>query len=328
MNSLRFGILGTGRMAAAFAAEIQALTSFGIVAAAVGSRNLSNAEKFAAAHNIRHAYGSYEALAMSPEIDVIYVATPHSYHETHTLLCLESGKHVLCEKPFALNAPQVSRMIAAAHRHGRFLMEAMWTRFLPAVSALREQLARNVLGRIQLIIGGGAYIPAGDSDHYLLQSALGGGALLDAGVYLVSFASSILGSPKRVCAAGEIGTTRVDEQDVWLAEYANGAHAMLYVSLRTRRPPDLEILGEQGRILVHAPIFRPTQLTLARPGHADEIQQYPCEGSGYRYQALEVLRCIREGRAESSRMPLAETQSIMLTMDQIRAQIGLRYPGE
>jgi predicted dehydrogenase len=328
MTSLRFGILGTGRMAAAFATEVQALASAGIVAAAVGSRHLAAAERFAAAHGIRRGHGSYEALAHDPEIDVIYIATPHSYHEAHTLLCLKCGKHVLCEKPFALNAAQASHMIDTARRHGRFLMEAMWTRFLPAVSALRVQLARNVLGRIQLIVGGGAYIPADDPDHYLLQPALGGGALLDAGVYLVSFASSVLGSPKRVCAAGAIGPTRVDEQDVWLAEYAGGAHAMLYVSLRARRAPDLEILGEHGRILVHAPLFRPTRLTVARLGHEDQIQDYPCEGSGYRYQALEVLRCVREGCAESAQMTLAETHAVMVTMDEIRSQIGLRYPGE
>jgi predicted dehydrogenase len=328
LSALRFGILGTGRMAAAFTTEVQALTGAGIVAAAVGSRSRTNAERFAAAHGIARAHGSYEALATDPEIDVIYVATPHSYHEAHTLLCFESGKHVLCEKPFALNAAQASRMIAGARQHGRFLMEAMWTRFLPAFGALREQLAGNVLGRIRLIVGGGAYMPAVDANHYLFKPALGGGALLDAGVYLVAFASALLGSPTRVCASGVIGSSGVDEQDVWIAEYQGGARALLYISLRTRRAPDLEILGEQGRMLVHAPIFRPTRLTLVRPGRDEEIQDYPVEGSGYRYQALEVQQCIREGRLESARMTLAETQAIMLTMDDIRAQIGLRYPGE
>ena len=328
MKPLRFGILGTGRMAAAFAAELQRLAPAGIAVAAVGSRTQGAAERFAAILDIKRAHGSYAALAADPEIDVVYVATPHSCHEAHTLLCLTSGKHVLCEKPFALNAAQARRMIDCARVQRRFLMEAMWTRFLPAVTALRAQTAQGVLGALQLIVGGGAFVPDSQPDHYLLQHGLGGGVLLDAGVYLVSFANGLLGSPTRVLASGVLGSSGVDEQDVWLAEYATGARAVLYVSLRTRRPPDLEILGDAGRILVHAPIFCPTRLTLSRPGSADVLQDYPLQGSGYRYEALEVQRCIREERLESEALPLAETLAVMVTMDEIRGQLGLRYTNE
>jgi predicted dehydrogenase len=328
VNPLRFGIIGTGHMADTFAAELRTLENFGIVAAAVASRRRATAEAFAARHEIERAFGSYAELAADPSIDVAYIATPHSFHEAHTLLCLQSGKHVLCEKPFAINAAQADRMIGCARTHGKFLMEAMWTRFLPAMTALREQIARGALGRIQLIVGGGAFVPSPQPDQYLLQPLLGGGALLDAGVYFISIVTALVGSALRVRATGIIGPSGVDEQDVWLTEHANGAQAVCYVSLRTRRAPDLEIMGKRGRILVHAPVFCPTQLTLSRPDRTDEIQHYPIEDSGYRYQALEVLRCVRLGLSESPHLPLAETRVVMATMDEIRAQLGFRYPNE
>lgn len=315
-------------MAATFAAELRALEAFGIVVAAVGSRRLATAQAFAAMHGIERAFGSYEELAADADIDVAYVATPHSLHEAHTLLYLQSGKHVLCEKPFAINAAQADRMIGCARSHGKFLMEAMWTRFLPAVTAVREQIARGSLGRIQLIVGGGAFVPSAQPDQYLLQRALGGGALLDAGVYFVSFISGLVGAPLHIRACGVIGPSGVDEQDAWLTEHADGAQAICYVSLRTRRAPDLEIMGERGRLHVHAPVFCPTRLTLSRPDQPDEIQEYPIDNGRYRYQALEVLRCVRLGLGESPRLPLAETRAVMATMDEIRAQLGFRYPNE
>jgi predicted dehydrogenase len=328
VNPLRFGIVGTGHMADTFAIELRALKDFGIVAAAVGSRRRATAEAFASRHGIERAFGSYEELAADPSIEVAYIATPHSFHEAHTLLCLQSGKHVLCEKPFAINAAQADRMIGCARTHGKFLMEAMWTRFLPAMTALREQIARGRLGRIQLIVGGGAFVPTPQPDQYLLQPLLGGGALLDAGVYFISIVAGLVGSALRVRASGVIGPSGVDEQDAWLTEHADGAQAVCYVSLRARRAPDLEIMGERGRILVHAPVFCPTRLTLSWPDRTDEIQHYPIDGSGYRYQALEVLRCVRRGLSESPQLPLAETRAVMATMDEIRAQLGLRYPNE
>jgi len=312
-------------MAATFVDELRDLEALGIAVAAVGSRNLATAEAFAARHGIERAYGSYGELAMDTNIDVAYIATPHTFHEAHTLLCLNSGKHVLCEKPFAINAVQADRMIECARVHGKFLMEAMWTRFLPATTAIREQIACGTLGRIRLIVGGGAFLPSAQPNHYLLQRTLGGGALLDAGIYFISFVSGLIGSALCVKAAGAIGPSGVDEQGEWLTLHADGAHAIGYVSLRTRRAPDLEIMGETGRMLVHAPVFCPTRLTLSRPDRSDEVQHYPVDGGGYRYQALEVLHCVRHGLRESPRLPLAETRAVVATMDEIRAQIGMRY---
>jgi predicted dehydrogenase len=328
LKPLRFGLVGTGQMAANFAAELGALGDAGIVAAGVASRRLAAAEAFAATHGIKRAFGSYEELAADPDIDVAYIATPHVHHEAHTLLCLRSGKHVLCEKPLAINAAQADRMIECARANGRFLMEALWTRFLPAFRAARQLVADKALGRISLITGGGAFVPGGNGDQYLLNRSLGGGVLLDAGVYYVSLVEDLLGPALRVQASGIIGSHGVDEQDQWLSEHADGAQAGCYVSLRTRRPPELEILGERGSLLLHAPVFCPTRLTLTRPGQIDEVQDHPIEGSGYRYQALEVLRCVRSGLRESPELPLAESRAVMATMDQIRAQVGMSYPGE
>jgi predicted dehydrogenase len=328
MTALRFGILGTGRMAGAFAADVGAIESAGIVIAAVASRHPDRARAFAAHHRIARAYGSYRELAADPDIDVAYVATPHSYHEAHTRLCLESGKHVLCEKPFALNAAQADRMIECARSQGKFLMEALWSRFLPAIRAARALVEGGSLGRIRLVVGGGAFVPPADPDHYLRQPALGGGALLDAGVYLVSLVNAFLGAPLEIKSAGIIGPSGVDDQDVWLTEHAAGAQAVCYLSLMTRRSPDLEILGESGRLTLHPPVFCPTRLTVSRPGQPDEILDYPLAHGGYGYQALEVLRCVRLGLLESDTLALAETRAVMATMDRIRAQIGLRYPGE
>jgi len=328
VSPLRFGIIGTGHMAAAFADALRALKDPGITITAVASRRTGTAQAFAALHGIERAFGSYEELAADPDIDVAYIATPHSFHEAHTLLCLRSGKHVLCEKPFAINAAQADRMIECAQTHGKFLMEALWTRFLPAMTALREQLARGAIGRIQMIVGGGAFVPNQQPGQYLLQPSLGGGALLDAGVYLISIVSDLIGPAVRIRATGVIGPSGVDEQDLWLTEHADGAQAVGYISLRTRRAPDLEIMGDHGRMLLHAPVFCPTRLTLSRPDQPDDVQQYPIEGSGYGYQAREVLRCLRLGLKESPQLPLAETLAVMATMDEIRAQLGLRYPVE
>lgn len=328
MTSLRFGIIGTGHMAGTFATELRALESEGIFATAVGSRRLDAARTFATLHNIDRAFGSYEELAADPDIDIVYVATPPSLHETHTLLCLQSGKHVLCEKPFALTALQADRMIDCARSRGRFLMEAMWTRFLPVMGAVGREIARGTLGRIQLIVGGGAFVPVDQPQHHLLQRPLGGGALLDAGVYFVSIVSGLLGSPLRLKASGIIGSSGVDEQAVWVTEHAEGAQAVCYISLRSRRAPDLEILGDRGSIRLHAPVFCPIRLTLSRPGEPDEVQHHPVINGGYGYQVLEAQRCLRLGLGQSPQLPLAESRAVMATMDEIRAQLALRYPDE
>lgn len=328
MRKLRWGLMGTGRMAATIAAELVTMGGEGMELVAVASRSAEKAKAFAERHGIHRFWGSYGELARDRDVDVVYVATPHSLHAENMLACVRGGKAVLCEKPFTINAREAREVIDEARRQGVFVMEAMWTRFLPAVVALREWLARGEIGPVQMLIGGGAFIPERNTGHYLWNKALGGGALLDAGVYLVSMASMILGTPTRVHASGVIGSSGIDEQDAMVFEHAGGATAVLYVSLRTRRAPDLEILGESGRIGVAAPIFRPARLTLWPKDGEATTTDFPIDASGYGYQLREVARALATGRRESAVMPLAETLGIMQTMDAVRLRMALAYDSD
>lgn len=328
MTGVRWGIVGTGRMAAVMAAEITALAPAGHRLAAVASRRPETGRAFAQRHAVPHCCDSVAALAARPDVDAVYIATPHSRHAADMLACIEHGKAVLCEKPFTLDAALAAQVIAAARARGVFVMEAMWTRFLPAIVALRRMVADGAIGAPRLVIGGGAFIPEPPPGHYLLERALGGGVLLDAGVYLVSLASMLLGPPATVQASGSIGPTGVDVQDAILLGHAGGADALLYVSLGARRPPDLEILGSHGRIRVAAPVFRPEQLTLWTPGGGESVTAYPVDGSGYGQQLEAVGRALAAGERECAAMPLDETLSIMRTLDTVRARLGMTYPHE
>ena len=325
-DPLRWGILGSGRMARAFAGDLKLLPDARLTA--VGSRSHEGARSFADEFQVPLRFGSYAELAASDQVDVVYVATPPALHCDHALLCMQSGKHVLCEKPFALSAAQACRMIAASEAHDVLLMEAMWTRFIPAVVQLRRLLAEQKIGVLQLLLAGGAFIPDHDPDSYLFRRDLGGGVLLDAGVYLVSMASMILGPPDRITALGGLASGGIDDHECMLSSHAAGALAMLYVSLRARAAPDLTLLGSKGRIHVAAPIFCPRRLTVTLSGAGEEVLEFPFDGSGYRFQAAEVAHCVRDGRRDSAVMPRAETLQIMTTLDRIRTQLGVTYPGE
>jgi dihydrodiol dehydrogenase / D-xylose 1-dehydrogenase (NADP) len=325
LPEIRWGICGTGRMASTIATELAALNGDGAQLCAVGSRSLAGAENFARSHNVPRAHGSYTDLARDPGVDVVYIATPPSLHCENALACIKYRKAVLCEKPFALNASEAVRMVRAAREGGVFLMEAMWTRFLPALTAVRTLIADGTLGRIRLLVGGGGFVPAFNPRSPLFDHRLGGGVLLDAGVYLVSIASLLLGRPDEIIARGVLGRSGVDEQDVILLRHRGGELALFYVSLATRRAPDLEILGEGGRLVIEAPVFRPTRLTLFRADAAPCVLEHPVDGSGYRGELLEVMAALRAGRRESPVVPLGESVAIMRTLDSIRAAVGLRY---
>lgn len=325
-EKVRLGILGTGNMARQFALGLRHTREVELMA--IGSRHPETALRFATEFDVPKHFASYEALASDPAIDLVYVATPHSCHLDNSLMCLDAGKAVICEKPFAINASEASLIIEKAREKRLFLMEAMWSRYIPAVVRLRELLAEKAIGNVQLMIAGGAFMPAFDPTAYLFRPELGGGVLLDAGVYLVSMASMVFGSPDKILATGKLGRSGVDEHDAILLQHGNGAIASLYISLRASASPEITLLGDRGRILVHAPLFAPPRLTVSITGAVEETVGFPFPGNGYQFEALEAARCIRAGHTESSIMPLDETLSIMQTMDQIRSQIGLKYPME
>jgi predicted dehydrogenase len=325
-KKVRLGILGTGNMARAFATGLSHAHNVELVAAA--SRSEASASQFSNEFKVPKHYADYAALVADQEIDLVYIATPHSCHMENSLMCLDAGKAVLCEKPFAINALEAVEVISKARERKLFLMEAMWTRYLPSVVKLRELLADGVIGNVQLMLAGGAFMPPFDPEAYLFRPDLGGGVLLDAGVYLVSMSSMIFGSPAKVLAVGGMGPTGVDEHDAFILEHANGAIASMYVSLRASSSPDLTLMGDRGRIHLHAPIFAPPKITLSIKGLPEQVLEFPWEGNGYQFQAIEAAECILAGRTESAIMPLDETMAIMKTMDEIRQQLQLKYPME
>lgn len=324
--TFRWGILGTGSIARQFAAGLAALPDHAL--AAVGSRSQASADAFAARHGAARAHASYEALAADPAVDAIYIATPHPLHRDNAVLCLDHGKAVLCEKPFAVTGDQAEAMIAAARRSRRFLMEAMWTRFLPATRQVARWLADGAIGVPRLLAIDFGFRCGWDPASRLLSPALAGGALLDVGIYTLDYAHLVFGrQPDAFTAKAHLGETGVDEQTAIVASYPGGALASLTCAIRTNTPHDVWIHGTEGRI--HVPNFwRATAATLIPAGKEPQTATLPFGGNGYEYQAAEVARCVRAGLAESELMPLAETLATMRTMDAIRAQIGLRYPLE
>jgi predicted dehydrogenase len=312
---LRWGIMGTGGIAGAFAQDLE-LTGSGVVAA-VGSRSAGSADVFADRFGIPTRHGSYEALANDPDVDVVYVATPHPMHHGNARLALEAGKPVLVEKPFTMNAEEARDLVALARERGLFLMEAMWTRFLPHVRHVRELLPR--LGDVVTVTADHGQWFAEDPAFRLFSPELGGGALLDLGIYPVSFASMVLGAPERVAAMATPAFTGVDAQMSMLFGYASGAQAVLSCTLRAASPTTASIVGTDARIEIEGPFYAPASFTLIPREGERTRHEYADEGRGLRHQADEVALLLAAGETESPLMPLDETVSIMATMDEVLA---------
>jgi predicted dehydrogenase len=311
---VRWGIVGTGGIARAFAADL-ALTDSGTVAA-VGSRTRESAERF----GFGRPHGSYAALVADPDVDAVYVATPHPMHHANALLALEAGKPVLVEKAFTMNAAEARELVAAARAKGLFLMEAMWTRFLPHMAEIRALLASGALGELVTVMADHGQWFAHDPDFRLFAPGLGGGALLDLGVYPVSFASMVLGPPERIVTLGTPAFTAVDGQTSMLLGYASGAQAVLTCTLSAVSPTRAAIVGTDGRIEIDRTFYAPTSFSfIPRTGEPRRFE-HRHEGLGLRHEADEVARCLREGLLESPLMPLDETVQIMETMDAVLAQ--------
>ncbi len=327
MDEIKWGIVGTGWIATRFVDDLRLLPDHRVVA--VGSRRSETAQEFAAREDVPHAYGSYEEVCADSEVEVVYVATPHPFHAHDALLALDAGKHVLCEKPFTINADEAAEVIATARAESLFCMEAMWTRFAPHMRRIRELLDAGALGDIRTVIAdhGQRFLPP-DFTSRLYAPELGGGALLDLGIYPLSFASYVLGRPEKVTAAGDLTETGVDAQTSVVLQYEGGSHAVLTTTLGAETPTLASITGTEGRIEIDPVWYQPSSFTF-RPVSGDpERFAEPPTGNGLRYQADEVGRCLRDGLTESPIMPLEETLSIMTTMDEIRRQIGVSYPFE
>jgi predicted dehydrogenase len=308
--------MGTGGIAGAFAADLS-LTDSGTVAA-VGSRSQASADAFADRHGIERRHASYEELAADPDIDAVYVATPHPMHHANALLALHAGKAVLVEKPFTMNADEARELVKVARDNNVFLMEAMWTRFLPGMHRVRELIGG--IGDIVTVTADHGQWFAENAEHRLFAPALGGGALLDLGVYVVSFASMVLGRPDRIVSMIDPAFTGVDGQTSMIFGYESGAQAVLTCTLRAKSPTRATIVGTDGRIEIDGSFYAPATVTLTPRDGEPTVFEAEHEGRGLRHQADEVALRLTAGDTESPLMPLDETVSIMQTMDAVLAQ--------
>ena len=327
---LRWAILAPGEIAGDFVSALHAHTDQAVVA--VGSRSADRAAAFASAHGIERSYGSYEAAVADPSVDVVYGAAPHSEHARLALLAIEAGKHVLVEKPLALTADQGRRVADAARRARVFAMEAMWTRYLPQSDVLRRLLEAGDLGDVRLVTADFASGPVQGDGGRMLDPALGGGGLLDLGVYVVSFASSVLGTPDAVTVRGSLGPTGVDLQASLILDHASGAQALLVAGLAARTPWTATVAGSAARVEVASPFWAASGLRVvgAHGGLlAEWADPYGRPGrQGLCYQAAALARYVAEGRTESPLHPLDEAVAVLATIDEARHALGYADPPE
>lgn len=324
-DTIQWGILGPGSISHQFATGLQ--SAAGAKLLAVGSRSQAKADAFADKFGAPKRHASYEALAADPDIHVIYIATPHPQHKDAALLCLEHGKAVLCEKPFTVNAKEAEEVIASARAKDLFVMEAMWSRFFPAMAHVRKLIADGAIGEVRMLQADFGFRAGVDPSSRLFNPAMAGGGLLDVGVYPISLASMLFGAPSDITGVAQLGETGVDEQAAISLKYAGGQVAALTTGVRINTPQEAYILGTDGSIKVHAPWWKASKITVNAGGKSEELD-LPFEGQGMNYEAEEVGNCLRAGKNESDILPLDETLSIMRTTDTLRAQWGLKYPME
>ncbi|SFE61678.1 Predicted dehydrogenase [Paenibacillus catalpae] len=325
-RTIKWGILGAGWIASQFARDLAFAKDAEF--AAVGSRSLEKAEEFAGKFGAKRAYGSYEELLNDAEIDIIYVATPHPSHRENVLQCLRAGKAVLCEKPFTVNAKEAEEVVQFARDKQIFLMEAMWTRFLPVIRKVREWIAVGRIGEVRLLKADFGFRTGINPEGRLFNPQLAGGALLDVGVYPLSFASMLFGAnPKQVLTTAQLGETGVDEECSILLSYEAGQTAMLNAAIRLNSGSDAYIIGTEGSIRIPS-FFNAKSATIIAADGTEETFNDDRTTLGYVYEAEAAGQYLREGKLESEVITLDETLQLMRTMDGIRQQWGLRYPFE
>ena len=325
MSTFNWGILGPGGIARAFATDLKTLAGHSI--AAVGSRTLSNAEEFVSTFGGK-AYGSYEELVADESVDAIYVATPHPAHKENVIAALNAGKPVLCEKPFAVNAQEAQEMVAAAAANKVALMEAMWSRFLPHYAQVREIVASGILGKILTVHADHGQRLADQNIPRLVDPLLAGGALLDLGIYPVSFAHMILGNPTKITASGVLTDRGVDGQTSMIFDYSSGAQAILNTTMLEQTPCRAVVAGVNGWLEIDRVFYSPTSMRVSL--FDGTVKQYPNTyvGHGIREQADEFKQLVLSGKQQSEILNWKDTVDIMKTLDTVRSQIGLRYPFE
>lgn len=325
--TIRWGILGTGKIAHLVASDLALLPDAALTA--VGSRSHDRADAFGDTFDVPQRYASYEALVTNADVDVVHVATPHPFHVEHATLALEAGCAVLCEKPLAINAQQAEQLIDTARAQDQFLMEAMWTRFLPVMEDVRRLVQEDeVLGDIHLLQADIGVMMDVDPMHRLFDPALGGGALLDLGVYPMALTFDLFGPPDDVTSSVVIGSTGVDEQCAVIFDYDDGLQAVWQASLRADAGRTCVIAGSEGRLRGQRAWWKGAPFEHVGTEGRTETLARPFEGNGYQFEAAHVMRCLRKGRSESPVMPLDESRDLLQTADALRTEWGVTYPQE
>jgi predicted dehydrogenase len=321
-KGLRWGILGAGWIAGIQVSDMQ---RHGFTITAVGARDLAKAQAFAAEFGISTAYGSYQELAANPNVDAIYVATVHPAHAASARIALESGKHVLVEKPFTMDAAEARELVDLAASKNLVILEAMWTRWLPHMVRIREILAEGLLGDVRTVLAD--HDQKNEHVERMHKPELGGGALLDLGIYPVSFAWDVFGAPDTVIAHATMTAAGVDRETAIILGYPSGAHAVLQTQMNGTGPNRAAIVGTDGRIEIDSVWYNQVAFTrYDRDGQVVERFEERTEGRGMNFQAAELERIVASGKLAGEILPPSETVAIMETLDEIRRQIGLTYP--
>ena len=325
-KKLRWGILGTGGIANAFAKDLLAT---GHSVTAVGSRTLESAQAFASTYGIGGVFGSYEELVAFEGIDAVYVSTPHPFHAANAYLALEAGKHALVEKPFTLNASEARTVVDLAERRGLVVLEAMWTRWLPHMVRLREIIRSGVIGEVSTLIADHTGLLPDDPNHRINNPELGGGALLDLGIYPISFAWDLFGQPSRILANATYTQTGVDQSTSVILSYEGGRSAVTHSASNVRGSNTAVVIGSKGRIEIDPIWFTATSFTVF--GNDDRVFErfeYPLSTRGMEYQVMELESLVALGKTSGTILPVQDTIKIMECLDEVRRQIGLKYPRE
>ncbi len=329
MTKIKWGILACGRIAKKFAADLKLVDDAELVA--VASRSVINAKAFVDEYPAKHVFGSYEELVACEDVDVIYVASPHSHHHEHTMLCLNAGKAVLCEKAFAINHRQAMEMVALARAKNIFLMEALWTRFLPHYLKVRDMIASGMIGEPKGVLANFGFKPPEPVSPRLYDPALGGGTLLDIGIYPIFLAQSLLGVPDKIIATMEPAPTGVDQQCSMIFQYKSGAIASLFSTFESNLETDADVFGDKGRIRLTNRFYEPSATIQYYPGAIESRSLISLDretGWGYQHEIRHANECLKKGLTESPVHSLDDTLAIMQTLDRVREVIGLKYKAD
>ncbi|NSW94838.1 MAG: Gfo/Idh/MocA family oxidoreductase [Bacteroidales bacterium] len=324
MKKYKWGILAPGKMSAKFANGLKVLPNAELYA--VGSRSIERARKFALDHGFKKSYGTYEELAADPEVDVIYIASPHSFHFEHTMLCLRNGKAVICEKAFGINSREVETMINEAEKRGIFLMEALWPPFQPFYKKASEILESGILGEVKHLHGYFSFIPPFDPADRKFNVSLGGGSLLDIGIYPVIDALTFLGIPDDIRAVALFSETGSEESVSAVFRYNNRCLASVYSSFSTNVGIGCDILCRNGNMTVSRGRDMNQRVILSLQGREKQEYVFTPEALGYHWEAEEVMKCLNENKLESSIVPHAFSINLIRTLDRIRQSAGIHFP--